>query len=144
LFACLGLLSGPFDAAAAAAVSGKTDEAAVLERLLDLTEQSMLEIRPGATPRFHLLQIVREYALARLAESGAEEVAQRRLLVHGLGERGLLSRGHRRPGLVPQTLRRGQVPDRRTNATGSGRQPGGRCPCRRVIARTDLVAVAPG
>lgn len=80
LFACVGVFAGRFDAAAAAAVSGELDQAAVLERLADLADQSMLEVTPAATPQFHLLQTVREYALARLAESGSAQAAQRRLL----------------------------------------------------------------
>jgi predicted ATPase len=84
LFACLGVFAGPFTAVAAAAVSGEPDQAAVLERLAELADQSMLEVMPAATPRFHLLQTVREYALARLAESGDEGATQRRLLAYCL------------------------------------------------------------
>jgi non-specific serine/threonine protein kinase len=84
LFACLGVFAGPFDAVAAAAVSGEPDQGAVLERLADLADQSMLEVAPAASPRFHLLQTVREYALARLAESGEQDAAQRRLLAYCL------------------------------------------------------------
>jgi predicted ATPase len=84
LFACLGVFAGPFDATAAAAVSDAPDPAAALERLTELADQSMLEAVPGAIPRFHLLQTVREYALARLAESGEQDAAQRRLLAYCL------------------------------------------------------------
>jgi predicted ATPase len=80
LFAGLGVFAGPFDAAAAAAVSGEPDQAATLEQLTELADQSMLEAIPAAIPRFHLLQTVREYALARLAESGQAAATQRRLL----------------------------------------------------------------
>lgn len=84
LFACMGVFAGPFDAVAAAAVSGEPDPAAALERLAELADQSMVEVMPAATPQFHLLQTVREYAQARLAESGDEDAAQRRLLAHCL------------------------------------------------------------
>jgi predicted ATPase len=84
LFACLGVFAGPFDAAAAAAVSGVPGHWEVLDRLAELTEQSMLEVTPGPAPRFHLLRTVREYALARLAESGALDEARRRHLGHYL------------------------------------------------------------
>jgi predicted ATPase len=84
LFACLGVFAGPFDAAAAAAVSGVPGHGEALDRLAELTEQSMLEVTPGPAPRFHLLQTVREYALARLAESGALEETRRRHLGHYL------------------------------------------------------------
>jgi predicted ATPase len=83
-FARLGVFAGPFDAAAAAAVCGQPDQATVLERLTELADQSMVEAVPGATPRFHLLQTVREYALARLAAAGELAATQRRLLAHCL------------------------------------------------------------
>ncbi|HVA88416.1 MAG TPA: tetratricopeptide repeat protein, partial [Chloroflexota bacterium] len=94
LFACLGVFSGPFDAGAAAAVcadgerdirDGPTEDqdgaaAVLLERLAALTDQSLLEVTPGSTPRFHLLETVREYALARLAETGQQEAMRDRHL----------------------------------------------------------------
>ena len=85
LFACLGAFSGAFDAPAAAAVAGEGDPVAVLDRLADLADQSMLEVTRGETPRFHLLQTLREYALARLAEAGHSGQAQRRHLHYYLG-----------------------------------------------------------
>ena len=81
LFARLGVFAGPFDATAAAAVSGAgEDAAAVLGRLAELAESSLAEVTPGAPPRFGLLATVREYALARLAETGqADQVHDRHL-----------------------------------------------------------------
>lgn len=79
LFRSLGAFSGPFDAAAAAAVGG-ADPAAVLDELTGLADHSMIEVARGDTPRFQLLQTVREYALARLAEAGLYDQARRRHL----------------------------------------------------------------
>jgi predicted ATPase len=84
LFACLGVFAGPFDAAAAAAVSGQDDTPATLGQLAELADQSMLEIAPAAAPRFRSLQIVREYALARLAETDEQDEVRRRHLAHYL------------------------------------------------------------
>jgi len=83
LFARLGVFAGPFDAAAAAAVSAEP-EARTLEQLADLADQSLLEITAGETPGFRMLQTVREYALARLAETGEQDTARRRHLAHYL------------------------------------------------------------
>jgi predicted ATPase len=84
LFACLGVFAGSFDAAAAAAVSGNDDPPATLGQLAELADQSMLEVEPAAAPRFRSLQIVREYALARLAETGEQDDVRRRHLTHYL------------------------------------------------------------
>jgi non-specific serine/threonine protein kinase len=79
LLTSLGAFTGSFDVAAAGLASGEDDAAAVLGRLTELADQSMIEVIPGATPRFQLLQTVREYALARLAEDGAEDDEARRV-----------------------------------------------------------------
>ena len=84
LFACLGVFAGPFDAAAAAAVSAEPDPALTLEHLADLADQSLLEVTAGQPPGFRMLQTVREYALARLAETGGQAGAGRRHLAHYL------------------------------------------------------------
>jgi tetratricopeptide (TPR) repeat protein len=85
LFAHLGVFGGPFDAAAAAAVCGTAQPAAeVTERLAELAEHSLLEITPGSVPRFAMLATVREYALARLAETGSADLARDRHLHHYL------------------------------------------------------------
>jgi predicted ATPase len=83
LFACLGAFAGPFDAAAAAASAGG-DLVATLEQLADLADQSLLEVTAGETPGFRMLQTVREYALARLAETGDQDAVRRRHLAHYL------------------------------------------------------------
>jgi predicted ATPase len=84
LFACLGVLAGAFDAAAAAAVSGEPDPVATLDRLADLADQSLLEVTTGDVPAFRMLQTVQEYSLARLAETGAEDAVRHRHLAHFL------------------------------------------------------------
>ena len=84
LFAYLGVFAGPFDAEAAAAVSKEPDPARTLEHLADLADQSLLEVTAGETPGFRMLQTVREYALARLAETGAQGSAGSRHLAHYL------------------------------------------------------------
>lgn len=79
LFARLGVFAGPFDAVAAAAVCGQgEDPALMLEHLTDLGEQSLLEVTPAS--RFRFLETVREYAQARLAESGEQETIRTRHL----------------------------------------------------------------
>jgi predicted ATPase/Tfp pilus assembly protein PilF len=76
LFTRLGVFAGPFDAAAAAATAGPGP---MLDQLAD---QGLLEVTAGQTPSFRMLQTVREYALARLAEAGDHDEARRRHLAH--------------------------------------------------------------
>jgi predicted ATPase/Tfp pilus assembly protein PilF len=80
LFARVGVFAGPFDAAAAAAVCETADPPAMTGRLAELAEHSLLEVIPGDPPRFGLLAIVREYALARLAETGQADAVRERHL----------------------------------------------------------------
>ena len=84
LFVRLGVFAGPFDAGAAAAVSAEPDAVRALEQLADLADQSLLEVTAGETPGFRMLQTVREYALARLAETGEQDTVRRRHLAHFL------------------------------------------------------------
>ena len=85
LFARLGVFAGPFDVTAAAAVCAARDSPArMLERLDALAEHSLLEVTAAAIPRFRLLETVREYALARLAETGDSQLAHERHLRHYL------------------------------------------------------------
>jgi predicted ATPase len=84
LLARLGVFAGSFDAVAAAAVSAQPDPAATLEQLAELADQSLLEVTAGATPGFRMLQTVREYSLARLAETGELGTVRRRHLAHYL------------------------------------------------------------
>jgi predicted ATPase len=84
LFAQVGVFAGPFDAAAAAAVCAAADPVAMTGRLAELAGHSLLEVAPGPVPRFGLLATVREYALARLAETGQADAARDRHLDHYL------------------------------------------------------------
>jgi len=84
LFACVGVFAGPFDATAAAAVSSTAHQGPMLDQLDDLADHGLLELTAGQVPGFRMLQTVREYALARLAESGEEAATQRRLLAYCL------------------------------------------------------------
>jgi predicted ATPase len=85
LFARLGVFAGLFDADAAMAVAGEQNTGLpMLERLDALGEHSLLEVTSGDTPRFRMLQTVREYALARLAETGDTDTVHAALLRHYL------------------------------------------------------------
>jgi predicted ATPase/Tfp pilus assembly protein PilF len=96
LFARIGVFAGPFEAAAATAVCGAGDSAAaMLEQLAALAEHGLLELTPGLTPRFRLLATIREYALARLAETGHADAVHQRHLGHYLAL-ATQARAHRR------------------------------------------------
>lgn len=82
LFASLGVLTGPFDPAAAAALRPGESEAAVTAALAELADHSLADVIPGDPPRFRLLETIREYALARLAEAGQETSTRERHLQH--------------------------------------------------------------
>ena len=84
LFTHLGAFAGPFDAAAAAAVSGNEDPVVTLQDLVGLADQSLLEVIAGETPSFRMLQTVREYAQERLAETRELDLVQRRHLEYFL------------------------------------------------------------
>ena len=78
------MFAGPFDAAAAAAVSGEPDPVRRWSNWPTLADQSLLEVTAGEPPSFRMLQTVREYALARLAETGEQDAVRRRHLAHFL------------------------------------------------------------
>lgn len=75
LFARLGVFAGGIESGGAAAVC-ESD----LDALAGLADQGLLENVPAAAaePRFRMLETVREYALARLAESGEGQEIRRR------------------------------------------------------------------
>jgi predicted ATPase len=98
LFARIGVLAGPFDAAAAAAVNGGLDLVATLDQLADLGDQSLLEVTAGNVPAFRMLQTVQEYSLARLAESGEEDTVRHRHLAHFLAVASAAGEGLTGPG----------------------------------------------
>lgn len=98
LFSALGVFAGPFEADAAVAVhSVAGGRNGMLAQLADLSDHSLLEVAPGSTPRFHMLETVREYASARLAETGERDQIRRRHLKHyvaavAAGEHGISGR----------------------------------------------------
>ncbi len=84
LFAHLGVFAGSWDLDGAATICGvadaqDTEEAAGPEEVEALADAGLLEyVAEGPTaPRFRMLETVREYALARLAESGDADVVRR-------------------------------------------------------------------
>ncbi|WP_019586725.1 ATP-binding protein [Deinococcus apachensis] len=77
VLAHLGVFAGGFTLEAAGAVTGRSD---LLDPLSVLVEQHLALAVPGTafTPRFTLLETVREYALERLEERGEREEAEAR------------------------------------------------------------------
>jgi predicted ATPase/class 3 adenylate cyclase len=74
LFARLGVCTGSFDAATAAAVAGDdVDRFDVIDALEELVAKSMLTVDTagGGPTRYQLLETFRQYALERLAETDA-------------------------------------------------------------------------
>ncbi|HEY7346865.1 MAG TPA: tetratricopeptide repeat protein [Ktedonobacterales bacterium] len=82
LFRRLAAFAGGCALEAAEAICGEADEAstAVLEALTALVDKSLLraENAEAKAPRFSMLEIIREYALERLRESGEAETLGRR------------------------------------------------------------------
>jgi predicted ATPase/DNA-binding CsgD family transcriptional regulator len=81
LFAVLGVFAGGFDATAAAAVTGR-DHLELLDGLGALIDQSLLrrQEQPGGGVRFGMLEIIRDYALESLTESGQAAAIRNRHL----------------------------------------------------------------
>jgi predicted ATPase/DNA-binding SARP family transcriptional activator len=82
LFARLGVFAGGCTLESAEAVCG--GDGSVLEGLAALVDESLMRQREtgGGEPRFSMLEIVREYALERLAASGEADEIRRRHLDH--------------------------------------------------------------
>ena len=83
LFRSLSVFVGGFTLEAAEAVSGELDaEIDVLEGVMSLLDKSLLSQESGDTPRFGMLETVREYGLERLADTGEAEASCRRHAEH--------------------------------------------------------------
>ena len=82
LFAQLGVFAGGWTLPSAEAVC--SGDSSVLEGLAALVDESLVRQRQTSDgePRFSMLQIVREYALERLAELGEADDTRRRHLEH--------------------------------------------------------------
>jgi predicted ATPase/transcriptional regulator with XRE-family HTH domain len=85
LFRRLAVFSGGWDLASAESVWGGADEAgSALEGISALVDQSLV-VLDDAHPngRYYMLDVIREYAAARLAESGeADEICERHALYY--------------------------------------------------------------
>jgi predicted ATPase/class 3 adenylate cyclase len=68
----LAVFPAAFDLARAAAVAGTNDETSVLDLLESLAAKSLVQVEraPDGGARYRLLETIREYAQARLVESG--------------------------------------------------------------------------
>ncbi len=85
LWARLAVFADGFDLAAAEAVGGGPEPAAVLDLVAGLVDSSVVQAgRVDGVPRFRLLEPVRQYALAKLRESGEEDVVRQRHRDHYL------------------------------------------------------------
>jgi predicted ATPase/DNA-binding SARP family transcriptional activator len=80
LFAQLGVFAGGCTLASAESVCSV--EGSVLEGLATLVDESLVGQRETDEPRFTMLQLVRDYALERLAASGDGDETRRRHLEH--------------------------------------------------------------
>ena len=78
LFRCLSVFVGGWTLSAAARVSGASDEYEALDLLTKLHRKSLLVVdRQGiGEPRYRMLETVRQYAQARLDESGESRAAR--------------------------------------------------------------------
>ena len=84
IFARLSVFAGGFTLGAAEAVLGGDDSGDLLDAVTALVEQSLVRRLDddGATARYGMLQMVREYAAERLDESGEAQTMRGRLADH--------------------------------------------------------------
>jgi predicted ATPase/class 3 adenylate cyclase len=84
LFRMLAVFGGGFTVESAQAVcaGGDIDEFTVLELLSALVDKSLVATDEGEIERFHLLETIRQYASARLEETGDADALRRRHAVH--------------------------------------------------------------
>lgn len=81
VFRRLSVFAGGWTLEAAEAVHGPAHAGrSTFEAILRLVDQSLVIAQPGEEPRFRMLEIVREYGLERLAESGEETQVRTRHL----------------------------------------------------------------
>jgi predicted ATPase/DNA-binding CsgD family transcriptional regulator len=87
LLARLSALRGGFDLDTAEQVAGggPLDPEAIAGLLASLVDKSVVQTHSGATVRYSLLETIRQFAAARLAESGEETAVHLRLLEWALG-----------------------------------------------------------
>jgi predicted ATPase len=80
LFRRLGVFVGGLTLEAAEAVCGETGEIEIFDGIGSLVEKSLLKAddAPGGKPRFGMLEMIREFALERLAGAGEEDETRRR------------------------------------------------------------------
>jgi non-specific serine/threonine protein kinase len=89
-FRRLSAFRGGFDLAAAAAVEGGLDEGAALDLVASLVDNSLLrrearrDVPDAATPRYRMLETVREFGQEQLAARGETEDARRAHALHFL------------------------------------------------------------
>jgi predicted ATPase/DNA-binding SARP family transcriptional activator len=88
LFARLGVFAGDFALEAAAAVCREPQDS-ILRGVESLVDKSLVTSSGAAEPRFAMLDTIREYAIERLEEEGAQRELRRR---HALWYRDLVER----------------------------------------------------
>ena len=76
----LAVFVGTFSLEAAQTVAGdeSADDWQVLDHLATLVDKSLVSIEPGETPRYRVLETIRAFALAKLAEVGETDAVLRR------------------------------------------------------------------
>ena len=84
LFRKLSVFAGGWTLKAAAEIANLDDEYEMLHLLTRLHDKSLVQVDRGveATPRYGMLETVRQYALDQLGESGDSEVIRMRHLMH--------------------------------------------------------------
>jgi predicted ATPase/class 3 adenylate cyclase len=82
LFARLGTFNGGWTLEAAEAICASGLKLSVLDGLGTLVDQSLVRRSDDAQPRFTMLETIREFAVERLAASGAEDDLRRRHAEH--------------------------------------------------------------
>ncbi|HZS25479.1 MAG TPA: BTAD domain-containing putative transcriptional regulator [Gaiellaceae bacterium] len=80
----LAVFAGGAELDAAAAVCADRDDGAALDLLTLLVDASLVRVENGAHTRYRLLETVRQYAAARLAEDADVDVVRRRHAEHFL------------------------------------------------------------